>query len=208
MFCRRAFRLTCHAGLAAAALLLAGCAADGNGKSLGETLQLTTRTAEAKDWVANTRSTGEPDYIPVGVTPPNRPSPAMAADQLASATAELDATRENATAFANRPAPASRVTSRDDVLAQQRARLAAAGNAPSRGDDQAALLAEQKRRLKAAGLLDNAQLPSEKQLREAADKSRAFARRPLPGAPTSVPAEQPTSWPVPENRRRNRQPTS
>ncbi len=159
----------------AIAIGLAGCAQDGSQQSLGQTIGITTRQVAPKDWVSAQRP-GERDFIPVGVTPAARPKPAMDAQQLAAATTELDSLRVSNEADARRPVPPA-------------------------SDNQAALLAEQRRRLSAAGLLGKARLPDEAELRAAAAKSRNFAKRPLPGAPASVPAEQPTSWPVPENRR-------
>jgi hypothetical protein len=164
-----------HWAIACVALLVVGCSSDGGKKTLGEQLQLTTRTEDAKPWVAATRPNGV-EFIPVGVTPPDRPTLAMAPAQLAAATQELDALRVANVATANRA----------DVLAP---------------GSQSSILAEQKRRLAKAGLLGKAKLPTDKDVLDAAAKSRAFANRPLPGTPASVPAEQPTSWPVPENRR-------
>jgi hypothetical protein len=158
-----------------AALLVAGCSGDGRPKTIGEQLQLTTHTEDAKPWVAASRPSGV-EFIPVGVTPPDRPTAAMSPQQLAAATQELDALRASNITTANRTDPPS-------------------------GGSRASILAEQKRRLAKAGLLDKAKLPNETELLDAAEKSRAFANRPLPGAPDSVPAVQPSSWPVPENRR-------
>jgi hypothetical protein len=173
----RLVRVQQMAALFGGGLLLAGCAASDSDKTLGERLQLTTRVSEPKDWVVQSRR-GEPGYIPVGVTPPDRPSAAMDPERLAAATADIEATREAAAATAKRPAPPPRIASQADALA------------------------EQKRRLAAAGLLGAAQLPSERNLQDDANRSREFARRPLPPTPKSVPKEQPTSWPVPESRRR------
>jgi hypothetical protein len=177
MFSLRLAHLNIFAALLCSGLLLAGCAASDNDKTLSERLQLTTRVTEPKDWVVQSRP-GDPDYIPVGVTPPQRPSAALDPAGLASATAETEAARDNAAATAKRPAPPPRIASQADALA------------------------EQKRRLAASGLLGAARLPSESNLRNEANRSREFARRPLPPTPKTVPKEQPTSWPVPEGRRR------
>ncbi len=118
----------------------------------------------------------EDGFIPVGVTPPDRPTPAKTPEQLAAAISELD--QDRATALAN----------------------AAKAN-PRYSDEQKQLLAEQRRRLAKAGLLDKAKLPDPDALMKEGENSRNFARRPLPGAPDAVPAVQPASWPVPENRR-------
>jgi hypothetical protein len=165
------FRGIGAAFLAAMVLGLGGCASD---KPLGEQLQLTTRTVEPKPWVAVQRPQGL-EYIPVGVTPGARPSEAKSPRELASATAELDGLRNSSSGYAKRAAPRSRL-------------------------DQRNALAEQRRRLAAAGLLGKAKLPDEDELGRAAAKSRAFATRPLPGEAAAT-GEQPTSWPVPKNRR-------
>jgi hypothetical protein len=161
--------------LAAGLCGLGACAGEGYGSPLGETLQLTTRTVDPKPWVMATRN-GETGFIPVGVTPPDRPSVAMSKGQLAAATTSLDAIREREIALAAAPVP----------------------GVPR---SQAVFLAEQRRRITGKGVARAPNANDTEALLKAAAESRAFANRALPKTPEAVPAVQPTSWPVPERMR-------
>ena len=165
-------------------LALAGCAGasdtGGASKSLAGLTGFTTTVGQPKDWVIATRTNTELAYLPVGVTPSARPTPAKSLAEVEATKVELDAVRVASAANAARAVP----------------------NTPDRGvPSAAATLAEQRARLARAGRASSAPASND-DLRQAAQQARAFANRALPpGTPTSVPAVQPTSWPVPQNRR-------
>jgi hypothetical protein len=185
-------RLGLQIAAALAAVALAGCAEGGLGplgegeasRSVGRIGGFTTDPGTPKDWVVAGRSDAPTTYMPVGVTPPDRPTPSLDVAALAAREAELDALRARSAALARRPLPPG------------------AGATPEQSI--AATLAEQRRRLAAAGLARPEQArrdaaARETALRREAQDARDFATRPFPEGSD---LEPPASWPVPAHRRR------
>jgi hypothetical protein len=99
------------ASAALAGALAAACAADAVTESpIGGAARIVgaaTSAPEPAGFVREARPAGQPDFIPVGVTPPGRAAPGRSPEELKQLESELDAQRDRSKTFARRPAPAS-----------------------------------------------------------------------------------------------------
>lgn len=105
------------AALVMAAMLLGGCVTDGTPPAMSgpapaasgsaRSIAITTTPPEPADFVRAARPASDPDFIPVGATPPARTTPPRDADAVKRLETELDADRRRSRGFANRPRPAA-----------------------------------------------------------------------------------------------------
>ena len=93
--------------------LIVACASDGAGtapaanSAAPRLASLSTPVQEPAEFVRQSRPTGTPDFIPVGVTPPARAEPKRDAAAVEKLEKELDAQRNRSRSYAARPRPAS-----------------------------------------------------------------------------------------------------
>ncbi|MCA0404666.1 MAG: hypothetical protein LCH39_00755 [Proteobacteria bacterium] len=88
------------------AAILGGC----NGTGMTQTVRSMQGGApdpETPAFVVQSRAAAPSGYIPVGVTPPSRPTPVRSAGDVQKLEKELASQRDRTRAFANRPKPKS-----------------------------------------------------------------------------------------------------
>ncbi len=88
------------------AVFLCGCSGAGITETI-RSLQGGAAAPETPDFVLRSREGAPSGHIPVGVTPSGRPTPLRSAAEVQKLEKELDQQREQAQAFAHRPAPKS-----------------------------------------------------------------------------------------------------
>lgn len=93
-------------GLLMVATALAGCNTSGT-SSVARTLSGGGPEPEMPEFVRASRPAEPLQHIPVGVTPPGRPTPVRSASDVSKLEKELESQRDRAKAFARRPAPGS-----------------------------------------------------------------------------------------------------
>lgn len=88
------------------AVILGGC----NGTGMTQTvrsLQGGAADPETPDFIVQSRAASPAGYIPVGVTPPARPTPVRSAGDAQKLEKELVGQRDRTRAYARRPVPKS-----------------------------------------------------------------------------------------------------
>jgi hypothetical protein len=81
---------------------------DAGSRAPAQLVGFSTPLPKAKDFVVAARTDRELDYIPVGVTPADRPIKVKTEAELAAYQKELDTQRTASSGYATRPAPAMR----------------------------------------------------------------------------------------------------